>query len=229
MKLRIVSDLHLEHYRNTNYEDWFQDEGEDVVIAAGDIHTAAKAPMELRLLFPDKEIVYVAGNHEFYGYDYDKALEILRKECAVLGIHFLENDAVTINGQRFLGTTLWAGPLLPDATKRFINDFNAITRNKRLFTLNDCINLNDTARKFLGQRTEEDVVVTHFMPHYRYIHPKWHGQLLNPYFANDIDPLGVKLWAHGHTHDLIMKDNVVCNPRGYPKENKAYNTIIVEV
>lgn len=230
MKLRIVSDLHLEHFRPDEYENWFTDQGEDVVVAAGDIHNAKYAPMELRFLFPDKEIVYVAGNHEYYGMDFDEALKLLRNQCADLGIHFLENDAVTIQGQRFLGTTLWAGPLLPKDVQYRINDFNVIMRNKRTFKLDDCINLNHLAREFLGQRTEDDVVVTHFMPHYKYTHPRWMADICNRYFANDIDPAGVKLWIYGHTHDATMKDNVVCNPHGYRNENWHFDpNLIVEI
>jgi predicted phosphohydrolase len=226
MKLRIVSDLHVEC---GNYEV-FKDVGEDVVVAAGDIHKATHAPMMLRDTFPNKEIVYVAGNHEFYGFDYDVALATLRKECKEVGIHFLENDTVTLQGQRFLGTTLWAGPLLHPVTRNYINDFNVITRNGRLFTLNDCTNLNAVAREFLEQRTEEDVVVTHFMPHYKYTAPRWVGNLMNQYFANDIDPEGVKLWVFGHTHDTIYKNNVVCNPHGYSYENPHFNPdLVVEI
>ena len=231
MKLRILSDLHLEWYRDAKeYQDWFKDQGEDVVIAAGDIHHAVRAPMELRALFPDKEIVYVAGNHEFYGYDYDVALELLREEAEDAEVHFLENDTVTIQGQRFLGTTLWAGPMLPYKVENFIADFNVITKGKRLFKPDDCANLNWKARKFLELRREEDVVVTHFMPDGKYTHPRWAHNAMNGYFANDIDPVGVKLWVFGHTHDAIQKDNVVCNPRGYKTEYNDFNpNLIVEI
>lgn len=231
MKLRIVSDLHLEWYRNhTEYRNWFPDQGEDVVIAAGDIHHANRGAMELREIFPNKEIVYVAGNHEYYGFDFDKALAIMREEAKAVGVHFLENDAVTIKGQRFLGTTLWAGPLLPHHVENFIADFNVITKNNRLFKPDDCANLNWKARKFLEQRTEDDVVVTHFMPHVKYTAPRWVGNMMNGYFANDIDPVGVKLWVFGHTHDAIRKDNVVCNPMGYMHERNHFDyNLVVEI
>lgn len=105
MKLLVLSDLHVEF-------EAFQPDIEatkvaDVVILAGDIHTGVQGMAWARQAFADKPIVYVAGNHEFYGQHWDKLLDKLRAHALIHDINFLENDSVTIDGIRFLGTTLW--------------------------------------------------------------------------------------------------------------------------
>ena len=102
MKLHVLSDLHLEFCPFTPPPT---DAG--VVILAGDIHVSTHGFGWARVMFPQQEILYVAGNHEFYRYDWDDHLDAMRAEAKRYRIHFLEDDAVVIDGVRFLGTTLW--------------------------------------------------------------------------------------------------------------------------
>ena len=105
MKLLVLSDLHVEY---ASFEpDTNATKAADVVVLAGDIHKGADGIEWARETFPDKAIIYVAGNHEFYGQHWDAHLEHLRRKATIHDIHFLENDAVTIEGVRFLGATLW--------------------------------------------------------------------------------------------------------------------------
>jgi hypothetical protein len=72
--------------------------------------------------------------------------------------------------------------------------------------------------------------VTHHSPSHNSIHPKYKNEeLLNGAFHNKLDYMmeladNIKLWIHGHTHDefdyKIGITNVICNPRGYPKEGQ---------
>ena len=101
MKLLVLSDLHVEY---ASFEpDTNATKAADVVVLAGDIHKGADGIEWARETFPDKAIIYVAGNHEFYGQHWDAHLEHLRRKATIHDIHFLENDAVTIEGVRFLG------------------------------------------------------------------------------------------------------------------------------
>ncbi len=102
MKLHILSDLHLEFCRFTPPPT-----EAGVVILAGDIHLSTHGFGWARAMFPRQEILYVAGNHEFYRYDWDDHLDAMRAEAKRHRMHFLEDDAVVIDGVRFLGTTLW--------------------------------------------------------------------------------------------------------------------------
>ena len=99
MKLHVLSDLHLELFG-------FQPDpaavaAADVIVLAGDIHKGTRAIPWARKAFPDKPIVSVAGNHEYYDHYWFLLIEQLRAEARIHGVHFLENDAVTIDGVRF--------------------------------------------------------------------------------------------------------------------------------
>ena len=69
------------------------------------------------------------------------------------------------------------------------------------------------------------VVVGHHTPSHTSCHPRYKGdQLMNGGYHSDLsefilDRPGIKLWTHGHTHELfdymIGETRVVCNPRGY--------------
>ena len=105
MKLYVVSDLHLECKPFT--PDPVAVEAADVVVLAGDIHPGPDGIVWARKTFPDKPIVYVAGNHEYYEFHWDTLLDQLRETAATQNVHFLENDVAVIDGVRFLGATLW--------------------------------------------------------------------------------------------------------------------------
>jgi len=69
------------------------------------------------------------------------------------------------------------------------------------------------------------VVVGHHTPSHTSCHPKYaDDQLMNGGYHSDLsefimDRPQIKLWTHGHTHELfdymIGETRVVCNPRGY--------------
>jgi Icc-related predicted phosphoesterase len=134
MKIKLVSDLHLE-FADVNIQN---DQGYDVLILSGDICVAqdlhdhpetdygmySNVNLEdlgrrqrIALRFRDffrrcsfqfPHVVYVAGNHEFYHGKWDEALDTLRNECAKFpNIYFLECDTKTIDDVTFIGGTLW--------------------------------------------------------------------------------------------------------------------------
>jgi predicted phosphodiesterase len=99
--IHILSDLHLE------FKDYSSSVEADIVILAGDIHVGTGGLLWAREQFPESEILYVAGNHEFYRYTYQTLLKQFRIEAEKYNIHFLENDEIILDGIRFLGCTLW--------------------------------------------------------------------------------------------------------------------------
>ena len=54
------------------------------------------------------EIVHKILVFAFYHYEYYAMLEEMRHQAATGKVHFLENEAVEIDGVRFLGCTLWS-------------------------------------------------------------------------------------------------------------------------
>lgn len=101
MKLHILSDLHNEFVPHQPNPEAVA--AADVIVLAGDIDVSIKGLTWARETFSNHEIVYVAGNHEFYQHHWNQLLFDMRLKADALGIHFLENQAVMIDGLRFLG------------------------------------------------------------------------------------------------------------------------------
>jgi Icc-related predicted phosphoesterase len=233
-RLRIFSDLHLE------FVDWIPPPAAaDAIVLAGDIAVGVQGIQWARRQFPDTPVVYVPGNHEFYGARLPDALAELRSEAQRLGVHFLDGDECILGGARFLGTTLWTDYELygsaPEDLERAMADAAIEMNDFRMIQwaggepLEPALvrDMHLTGVAWLAERLAEPfggptVVVTHHLPHRRCIHPKYEGTRFNPCFASDLDHLvraPVALWVHGHTHEsidfLVNGTRVVCNPRGY--------------
>ena len=230
MKLHILNDLHIE------FEDFEPPATDaDVVILAGDIGVGMDGLRWAKVKFPDRTVIYVPGNHEFYYHDI--ALIDQLKAEAPDHIHVLDNDQVIINGVRFLGGILWTDfALFGESEKLFsmqharqwMTDFAIIQNNGRRFTPEDAIRLHTASRAWLAARLAEPfdgktVVVTHHAPSSRSVHPRYANDRLTPAFASNLEGLmddnRVSLWIHGHMHESydyeIYGSRIVCNPRGY--------------
>ena len=97
MKLHILNDLHIE------FEDFAQPTTDaDVVILAGDIGVGMEGLNWAENRFPDRPVIYVPGNHEFYHHDIALIDEL--KTQAPDHIRVLNDDQVIIGGVRFLGS-----------------------------------------------------------------------------------------------------------------------------
>src|SRR5436190_9742228 len=107
MRLHILSDIHLE------FGAWKPDCPEaDVVILAGDIHLGREGRKWIRRWFPNRAVIYVLGNHEFYRHRLPELTHTLQRETNGSDIHLLENSGVELDGFTFLGCTLWSDFLL---------------------------------------------------------------------------------------------------------------------
>lgn len=244
MKLLIYSDLHLEFGA-------FQPPptGADVVVLAGDIAVGVDGIAWAGSMFRDKPVIYVPGNHEFYGHDIE--LTATMKAQAPANVYVLDNEEVEIQGVHFLGCILWTDfRLFGESEKYFgmqyanhmMNDFNVILNNGRRFTAHQSAELHQYSRKWLSRTLAENhgdktVVVTHHVPSPRSCHPRFQNDRLSPAFVSDLEDLmdgdRAELWVHGHTHDsfgyVVNGTRVLCNPRGYSPFalNPAFNPLLV--
>ena len=168
VRLLVLSDLHLEFAAFKPPDSALF----DIVVLAGDIAVGVKAVHWARRdsTFAGKPVVLVPGNHEFYGSERTRMLELLRAQAAGSNVHLLDRDDVILNGVRFLGATLWtdfeldlAGgtsveQAMRDAT-RGLNDFGGSIRErvlhppgKRRFTPDNALREHRLSRAWLTLR-----------------------------------------------------------------------------
>jgi hypothetical protein len=135
VNIQLLSDLHLEsnpHFRPQPLP------GADLLVLAGDIGSYQAGSLLGALGVPDfglarfsplpaaqggagwpTPVLFVPGNHEYDGQDFDAADARLQETCARLGLVWLEKRVVVLQGVRFMGCTLWT-------------DFDALTTRQAL-------------------------------------------------------------------------------------------------
>lgn len=225
MKLALYSDLHLEMILHRKGALAWEPPTLDaeVVILAGDIashtHGLKWASAAFRGPHGSPEIVYIAGNHEYYNAQLGLLAELQKPVRAQSNVHFLERSTHELPGLRILGCTLWSAFNLHGAdnvhasmnvAKRSINDYQVIqAREGKRLEPSDTLRLHRTAVRWLDSELAKPfdgktVVVTHFAPHRRCVPPKFEGSDLSPYFVTDLSWLmekhSIDLWCFGHTH-----------------------------
>lgn len=250
MKLKIFSDLHLEHYVGCQVFPYLG--RGDILILAGDILCAKhlKTDGYLHSVYDRfledcsknyEKVLYVKGNHEFYGYNYEgthrKILDNLPGN-----FHLLENDTVKIEDWNFIGFTLWTNfrnenPLEMMEAEQYMNDYKVIRigSNYRKMRAQDTLNFHNQSHNYLLKQLEvfkENVfVISHHAPSYQSI-PQQFKKNANGAYCNDLDNLildnpQIKYWVHGHTHTpfdyKIGECRVICNPGGYPSQDTGFD------
>ena len=179
MKIKLVSDLHLE------FSDIMipNDADYDLLILSGDIMVAqdlhdhqdenvrTAAMLEMlgsrqlksqrfrdflkRCSFQFPHVIYVAGNHEFYHGKFFASIDHLREECAKYpNVYFLENDVKVINDIVFMGATLWTDcnkhdPFTLHALADMMNDFRIIRNDDAGYRTLKPADIADRHRKTL--------------------------------------------------------------------------------
>jgi hypothetical protein len=135
VNIQLFSDLHLEsnpHFKPRPAP------GADLLVLAGDIGSYQGGSLLSELGIADfglarfsplplarggaawpTPVLFVPGNHEYDGLDFDEAAMRLRETCERLGIIWLERQSRVLDGVRFVGCTLWT-------------DFDALTNEQAL-------------------------------------------------------------------------------------------------
>lgn len=231
LKIRYMSDIHLEFSDFTPAKM-----ASDVVVLAGDIHTGTEGLEWAARNFTDCPIIYLPGNHEYYGLDFPTHHVAMAEAAERLGIHFLDNQEVVIGHVRFVGGTLWTDFELfgsqeaaMQAADDGMNDYRRITNRNAPLHPRDTLALHQVTRMFLVEKLAEPfdgktVVVTHHAPSLQSV-PKDRQEGVNAVaYASNLEQLAQQadVWIHGHTHQRhnyqLGQCQVLCNPRGYITE-----------
>ena len=232
MNIQIISDVHLEF---GTFE--MPVNNCDVLIAAGDIGVGSEGLKWLQML--DVPVIYVAGNHEYWGFEIASLNSALSDMSKSSNVHYLEKKTVVIEGVRFIGCTLWTDfndcddEAEMQELESIMNDFRYIMLDNSLITSQQLIKINHDSRKWLEKELNKPhdgatVVVTHHAPSIK----SWESNkedYLKYAYCNELEPMlkdkQIDLWVHGHIHRSsdYTKHNVrvVCNPRGY----KGYQVV----
>jgi Icc-related predicted phosphoesterase len=256
MRLLVMSDLHLEFgaFEFPSSMPKF-----DVAVFAGDVSKPISAAIEwMQAAQQDggplkgHPIVYVPGNHEFYGSEMKSALADGNEAAQLADINLLARRSAVIDGVRFIGSVLWTDYRLLGTPKpsmivagQELNDHRLIRYREESghysrfmpwhaaaeHRLDLAFVRNELARCHNGPT----VVVTHHAPHPRSVQPRHQGSALSPAFASDLGNLiqdfQPDLWIHGHDHGShdyrIGRTRIFANQAGYPnlmaRENSSFD------
>jgi len=245
VNIQLLSDLHLEsnpHFAPKPLP------GADVLVLAGDIGSYQRGSLLTELGIEDfglarfsplplaegganwpTPVLFVPGNHEYDGMDFDHADARLREACRRLGLIWLERESVVMQNTRFIGATLWTdfdalttdearhasvtpGQQLKAREKAFRAANFYLMKNHPLRRgepmLADALREQSlTSQAWLRQAlaaawSGPTVVVTHFAPSLLSADPRYGVTPGTAGFCNSLDellPLAT-LWLHGHLH-----------------------------
>jgi len=239
MRLLLYSDLHLEF---ASFVPPALDA--DCVLLAGDTSTGTAGVVWAARTFGDRPVVYVPGNHEYYGEAYPRHLAALRRAARGTRVHVLDRDVLELDSLRILGCTLWTDFALhgdPRAARALAAEMMWDYREIRVSPRLRCAVPRDTGRwhgrarawleRELTATTKRTVVVTHHAPSAHSLAKcGLADRPYNPAYASNLEALiaahGPALWLHGHTHCRrdyrLGETRVVCNPRGYPDQTTGF-------
>ncbi len=257
VNIQLLSDLHLE---SNPYFVAEPTPGADVLVLAGDIGSYQPGSALTRLGIEDfglarfsprpvskggagwpTPVLFIPGNHEYDGLEFDDATRRLRAACERWGLIWLEQQIVVLQGVRFLGCTLWTDF---DALNRDSLSGSLAAREKAFRAANDYLRKNHSLRegvpmlapevRELGLQSQawlraalaqpvdgSTVVVTHFAPSLLSADSRYGLAPGTAGFCNALDELlpAAQLWLHGHLHcpqDYRSRGcHVVANPLGY--------------
>lgn len=245
MRIQLFSDLHLERY--PHFVPAIRDDT-DVVILAGDIGSYQSGS---RLETPDfglerfsplrpgatpARVLYIPGNHEFDGLEFEDAYVRLRATCERLGIEWLDRATIVIDRVRFIGTTLWSdfdalALQEQDLTKQLQRRDKAFRAANYYLSKNTTLkdgalvlaegiramslDCQEWLRGALGVPFDgATVAVTHFAPSLQSADPRYGLTPGTAGFCNALDALfpQAEVWMHGHLH--CANDYVVRGEEG---------------
>jgi Icc-related predicted phosphoesterase len=255
MLIAYCSDLHLEH-SPIDY-DVLLEKHADVLILAGDtvpIRTVISQFDQNKLSGDDvkvffeiisnkfKHIIYVTGNHEFYGCNINDTYKLKFVLSEFPNIYILDKESISINGVDFFGGTLWTDFNNQDPTTLLIApnsmmDYRCIKQNVNEVLTTDTIlrkhqSFIDKFKSWLTLPKEHAIVISHHSPALETTNDEYASKhYMNGLFSSNLKSLieenKLDYWIYGHQHTgktlQINNCTITTNARGYPLELSHYN------
>lgn len=237
-RFTLISDAHLDMHRDRG-RCWIKNlvPITDTLVIAGDLAESPQIEGCLQQICDKyQSVVYVRGNHDYW----HTSIKAAEQHNALLAskisnLHILNNNAVTIEGQRFIGTTLWQKYSSLDVVFRSqYMDYRQIQDYAR-----DIQSVSDKAERYLNLNVQAgDVVVTHHAPSSQCINPRFRGDNLNRFYYHEMThlmgtPKAPAVWCFGHMHAGFDRDfngtRVVSNPIGYPGEGYDRDPLVIDL
>ena len=241
MKLRYISDLHLEFITPNKIEQFIRkipSGMEEICVLAGDVGNPYQSNYDTFMQFISKNFkktFVISGNHEYYNKTktIQETNDFMKEYFQKFNnISFLNNNYEHYDNYCFIGTTLWSKITNPSYE---INDVYSIPN----FDYIQYNRLNMLSVDFVEdtlQKNENCIVITHHVPSNSLIDIKYKTAKMLPYnqwFYCNMDEIietyknKIKCWIYGHTHSpsnvIINEIPFLCNPIGYPNENSNIN------
>lgn len=237
MRIAIHSDLHLERYALD--VEFLSDSEFDVLVLAGDIVSARTISRldEIRSKVDySKTVIFVPGNHEYYGGDAMLTPRLLQEYCESIDFIYADRNTIKVGDVTFICTTAWSTlesyPQYTMYAKRYavrqcINDVRVVNQ----FTIDLMVERGIADREYIERELKRHsrgkcVVINHIAPLPAFNHRGFDVSELSAYFANDyrdiIEQYNPAMWIYGHTHDNVIgmhcNTRIVSNQRGYGRE-----------
>lgn len=209
VKIQYLSDIHLEKMLNIPKIKPIS----EYLLLAGDI---GYPKTEIyKQFFSDihrnyKKIFVIDGNHEW---DKGTPLSPQDRFGGIKNVFHLENSYNDIfDNYIVLGSTLWT-PCIQK--KSNINQFSTIYIHNTLY--------------YLYQNNYKVIVLTHHLPSFSLIAPKYKNRKNTKNFANNLDYIFSQKWAPvswicGHSHSFVQNkiNNTFCGINTFEQKKHAY-------
>ena len=243
MKFQLISDLHLEFYKDLpNIKDIITPEAPNLILAGDICFIKHKhfVPFFEKIAPLFKRIIYVLGNHEYYIHS-DLRMEsistmVLNAKTLLTpfkNVYLLDNNYLLLEGNIvILGCTLWSYLSKKDFVcgMTYLSSVSFV-RHKNTTLLKPSITnklhleqkrwLTDMLDLFADKKI---IVVTHYVPTIKGIDEKY--SFFNKAYYSNCDELVYKadIWCCGHTHEQkiihVGETPLYINALGKPSERK---------
>jgi hypothetical protein len=202
-----------------------------------------------------KYVVYVLGNHDYWGANLRFQVAKERKmilDQGLKNVFLLENEPIVLDQVKLIGGTLWTdykngdphvtymAPQVMSPDHRYIKVGEAYHRLHPSHLHGAHIETREAIFRNAKKDNKDQrlFVMTHHAPSVKSIHPMYMTGTMrddtNYYYYSELgnriaDHEDIELWMYGHTHApmdyTIGKSRIISNQRGYVSEQTGWNPL----